>query len=256
MLILLSCAKTISLPKQPVSIPTPSLPLFNEATTKIALAAASYDINTLGSLLRVNRKLAEENYHRFQHFFDSETPTAPAALAYTGMVFKKLHAAGFTESDWIFASEHLLITSFLYGLLRPTDNIRSYRMEGFAHLDSPVNSDVFSFWRPYLTDYLIESVQKQGGELCFLASEEMKQLFDWKRVEQEVRVVTPLFKVRQPEGNLKQIVIYTKMARGLMTAHLIKNRSMHVEDMQLFSPEGFVFMPELSKENEYLFVLE
>ena len=84
----------------------------------------------------------------------------------------------------------------------------------------------------------------------------MKMLFDWKRVEQAVRVVTPLFKVPQPDGGLKQIVIYTKMARGLMTAHLLTRRCRHVEEMQLFSPEGFVFRPELSDESNYLFVME
>lgn len=256
MLILLSCAKTIGMPKRIPSHLTSTSPIFREQSTKIALAASSCDIEELCGLLRINRKLAEENHRRWQHFFDEDSPTAPAALAYTGMVFKKLAPANFSADDWLYASEQLLITSFLYGLLRPSDMIRPYRMEGFAHLGAPVEDEVFNFWRPHLTDFLIEKVREKGGELCFLASEEMKMLFDWKRVEQAVRVVTPLFKVPQPDGDLKQIVIYTKMARGLMTAHLLTRRCRHVEEMQLFSPEGFVFRPELSDESNYLFIME
>ncbi|WP_373775945.1 YaaA family protein [Porphyromonas loveana] len=256
MLILISCTKTLSIPKRLPALPKPTVPMFSEASHKIALAAAVCDIDELSRLLKVNRKLAEENFHRWQQIFDENTPVAPAALAYTGMVFKKLAPSNFDEEAWRFAADHLLITSFHYGLLRPTDAIRPYRMEGTARLGTPVEDEVFHYWRPILTDYLIRRVEETGGELCFLASEEMKLLFDWARVEAAVRVVTPTFKVRQADGSLKQIVIYTKMARGLMTAHLIARRSAHVEDMQLFAPEGFTFRPDLSDEREYLFVME
>ena len=117
MLILLSCAKTIGMPKRIPSHLTSTSPIFRKQSTKIALAASSCDIEELCGLLRINRKLAEENHRRWQHFFDEDSPTAPAALAYTGMVFKKLAPANFSADDWLYASEHLLITSFLYGLL-------------------------------------------------------------------------------------------------------------------------------------------
>lgn len=82
---------------------------------------------------------------------------------------------------------------------------------------------MFDYWKPLLTDYFIEEIKKRGGILVNLASGEMKDLFDWKRVESEVRVVTPDFQVWKG-GKLKTVVIYAKMCRGEMVRHIIKNR--------------------------------
>ena len=49
---------------------------------------------------------------------------------------------------------------------------------------------MFNYWKPLLTDYFMEEIKSRGGVLINLASGEMKDLFDWKRVEEEVRVVT------------------------------------------------------------------
>ncbi|WP_081397028.1 peroxide stress protein YaaA [Porphyromonas gingivalis] len=54
MLILLSCAKTIGIPKRLPSHLTTTSPIFDEQTTKIALAASSCDIKELSRLLRIN----------------------------------------------------------------------------------------------------------------------------------------------------------------------------------------------------------
>ena len=83
----------------------------------------------------------------------------------------------------------------------------------------------FDYWRDRLTPYLIEEVKRAGGTLLFLASDEMRGLFHWAEVERAVRVITPTFLVRQPTGRLKQIVVYTKMARGAMAGEVIRQRS-------------------------------
>ena len=41
--------------------------------------------------------------------------------------------------------EHLRLTSFCYGLLRPLDVIRSYRLEGDVVLPEPGNQTMFSY---------------------------------------------------------------------------------------------------------------
>ena len=49
----------------------------------------------------------------------------------------------------------------------------------------------------------------------------MKDLFDWKRVEQEVQVITPEFQVWK-KGKLTTVVVYAKMCRGELTRFIIK----------------------------------
>ena len=71
-----------------------------------------------------------------------------------------------------FAQDHLFISSFLYGMLRPLDRIHPYRMEGKVKLEAANGENLFSFWKPLLTDRLIESVKADDGILIHLATEE------------------------------------------------------------------------------------
>ena len=86
----------------------------------------------------------------------------------------------------------------------------------------------------------------------FVSFFEMKSLFDWKRVEREVRVVTPEFQVWK-NGKLASIVIYIKMSRGEMTRFILKNRIENPEDLKSFSWEGFEFNESLSDEKKFVF---
>ena len=80
----------------------------------------------------------------------------------------------------------------------------------------------------------------------------MKDLFDWKRVEQEVRVITPEFRWK---ADFKTVVIYAKMCRGEMTRFIVKNRLECPEELKSFSWEGFVWDEIRSTENVWHFLL-
>lgn len=255
MLTLLSPAKTFT---APAKIQTPlakvSQPsLFSEARPIIE-QALSFRIEELGKALKLSNKLAVEAHQHWQRFLDPNTGSAPASLVYSGMVFKKLGAKAFNARDWEYASEHLRFTSFVYGLLSPLDTIKPYRMEGNVHL-AKHDCSVFEYWRDYLTPLLIDQTKQMGGVLCFLASEEMKQLFHWAEVERAVRVIYPTFLTRQADGSTKQIVIYTKMARGLMARAIMLERIEHPEELKRLMPEGFIYHEELSSDNELVYIL-
>lgn len=251
MLALISCAKTMASVSK-IDCPAGTVPLFENRASEIAFHMSQFPVDELGQLLRVNTKLAIENYKRFQVFHADDAPSLPALLAYTGIVFKRLNPSGFTERDMLYAQEHLRITSFCYGLLRPLDRIKNYRLEGDVRLPELGDKTLFDFWKPILTDLFIKEVKKHGGVLVYLASNEMKSLFDWKKVESEVKVVTPEFHLEKA-GKLKTVVVYTKMARGEMTRFLLKERLTDVERLKEFSWEGFAFRPELSDPANYIF---
>lgn len=237
-----------------VEAPAGTEPLFVSQAREIALQMAQFSVEELKRLLQVNGKIALQNYRRFQEFHDADAPALQALLAYTGIVFKRLRPQDFTADDFLYAQTHLRLTSFCYGLLRPLDGIRNYRMEGGICLPELGGGNVFDYWKPLLTDPLIEAVRQQGGVLVNLASAEMKQLFDWKRVEKEVTVVTPEFQVEK-EGKLATVVIYTKMCRGEMTRYILKNRLTRPEALTGFVFDGFTFRPELSDDRTYRFTL-
>ena len=117
MLVLLSCAKTMSAVSK-VKVPLTTSPRFQKEAAEIALQMSQFSVDELERLLRVNAKIAVENYKRYQAFHAEATPELPALLAYTGIVFKRLNPKDFSVEDFEYAQEHLRLTSFCYGLLR------------------------------------------------------------------------------------------------------------------------------------------
>lgn len=254
MLTFISCAKTMTAKTKVTTSVATSTPAFEDIAGRHALEISSLSSEELGQLLHINPKLAAENVLRYHDFFSETNRALPAILSYTGMVFKRINAADFSDEDFAFAQNHLLITSFLYGLLRPMDLIKNYRLEGNVKLGSGKGETMFNFWKPILTDFFIDCIKSQGGVLVNMASEEMKSLFDWKRVCSEIRVVTPEFYTMK-NGKLAAVTVYAKMCRGEMTRFIIKNRIENPETLKGFEWEGFTFDESRSTDNDYFFVL-
>lgn len=253
MLTFISCAKTMAT-RCTLSVPQVTVPCFEAEALQSALELSQYSASELENLLRVNPKIAAENRLRFHDFCSDHNRPMPAIGAYTGAVFKRIAPRDFTAGDFDFAQQHLRITSFLYGLLRPLDGIRPYRLEGDVCLPEKGGLSMFDYWKPLLTDLFIDDIKQQGGVLVNLASGEMKGLFDWKRVEREVRVVTPDFQVWKG-GQLKTVVIYAKMCRGEMVRYIVRNRIDHPDALRAFEWEGFRLDEAHSTADHLLFTL-
>jgi len=237
-----------------IEVPYTTIPRFVEQARELAVYLSQYTVEELEKTLRVNPKIAVDNYRRFQEFHSTDQEELAAVLSYTGIVFKKLNPADFTVDDFGYAQNHLRLTSFLYGLLRPLDAIRNYRLEGDVRLPELGDKTLFDFWRQYLTEALIEDTKQQGdGILCNLASDEMRGLFRWAEVKKQLKIITPEFKTYK-NGKLKTIVIYTKMARGEMTRYILKNRITDPEMIKAFTWEGFEFDEDRSTEDNPIFV--
>ena len=237
-----------------VKVPRITTPVFREQAEELAAQLATLPTDDLAKLLRVNHRIAAENQMRYRRFHGEDATALPALSAYTGIVFKRIAPASFTNADFEYAQQHLNITSFLYGLLRPLDSIRNYRLEGDAILPGHDEESMFEYWQPKLTETLLERIHADDGILVNLASGEMKRLFDWKRICREARVITPEFRIREGD-RLKTIVIYTKMCRGEMTRFLLRNRITEPEALKTFEWEEFRLDSLLSKGDDWVFTM-
>ena len=110
--------------------PVTSTPQFQTEAIQNALDMSQFSAEELERLLRVNSKIAAENYMRFQDFC-SDSPSALAALlAYTGIVYKRIHPQDFTPEDFQYAQDHLRITSFSLRItppVRPRSRITEWK---------------------------------------------------------------------------------------------------------------------------------
>lgn len=244
MQILISCAKTMGYVD--CDIPYTSQPVFAGKAADTVRHLAAMNTDELQKALHTTPKIAAENVMRYRHFFDECNRTTPAIMSYNGIVFKQISADTLGASQLEYAQKHLFITSFLYGLLRPFDEIRAYRLEGNVRLPDEDSPTRFEYWQPLLTDMLVNAVKADDGILVNLASSEMKRLFDWKRVCREVKVITPEFKVMQ-QGQWRTVVVYTKMCRGQMTRFMLTQQPVTADELNLFEAdiEGAAAVMEL-----------
>ena len=250
--ILLSPAKTITGTSK-IEVPSGSIPQFQQAATDIALYMAQYSVEDLKRLLKLSPKLALESYERFQHFHSTDERPLQALLAYTGVVFKHINPKDFSEEDFLFAQTHLRIVSICYGLLRPLDLIKPYRMEYDIKLPELGDGNMYNFWKGRQTQSLIKEVKADDNLLINLASMDVQPAFEWKKIEESVRIITPEFKVWK-NGKAETIVIYAKMARGQMSRYIIKNKISNPEELKSFTREGFQYKETLSSENNWVFL--
>lgn len=237
MQILLSCAKNMDRHCGTWPHVEMSEAMFAEEARRIALAMLAYDEDALCEMFKVSPAISRQNHLRYMEY-GGEGYKIPAGLAFSGMAFKHLDARGMDAATARNACRHLWITSMMYGLLRPCDGIMCHRMEGNVTLAESGGITLFKYWQPLLTDVLIDAVRADDGILLNLASSEMKNLFDWKKVSRSVRVIEPQFMVVK-NGKPRTVVVYAKMCRGAMSRYILQHDVHAPKLIDTFDYEGF-----------------
>lgn len=252
MQILLACAKTMNSIIGRQYHFTATRPLFEKEANRLAADTCQLSLKELENHLQCSAKIAKENFYRYQNFFE-DTERLPAIFAYKGQVFRMIKAEELSLASLLYAQNHLWISSFLYGLLRPLDLIHPYRMDGKVILPTTKGEDLFHFWRSRLTQVLIQSVLQDDGILLHLATSEMEHLFEWKKVRQAVRIIKPDFLI---DNGVQQKVssFYAKTGRGAMTRFILEQQVSTVSTIRDFQYSGFSLSYTQSSSNQPIFV--
>lgn len=246
MLTLLSPAKTQNLSRS-FDIPV-TKPLFEDAVNELIAYLRTLPVEELKEHMKVSDKIALSSFDAFRTFHDT-TGTNGLAL-FSGDAFSTLDATTLDSATIDYAQSHLLILSGLYGVLRPLDEAKPYRLE-MAYTFKKLPS-LSIFWRERLTTFLRELVAQAGhSTIINLASSEYFKAIDLKDLE--VPIITPQFK-DQKEGKLKTVSVFAKRARGACARYILKNRVTTRTDLVSFSWNGYRYSSELSTEKELFFV--
>lgn len=252
MIITLSPAKVIDF-KTPISIKEATMPIFEKQANELIGILNRMPIEEMASLMEINPKQTIEVYQQIQSFNLDKAPKKQAAFTYNGIAYQGLNMASFTSKDIEYAQSHLIILSGLYGALRPLDMIKPYRLEMQANLATEDKESLYTFWKDMLTGYLTERLSKDDNQWLNLMSKEYTKVIDIKRLPKNINIVSPVFKQETATG-YKQIVVYTKKARGMMARFAIKNRITALEELKAFDEEGYTFASHLSKKGEWVFI--
>lgn len=226
---------------------------FTKEALELVGELKQFSVEEILKLMSVNPKQAMEVYQQINAFGLDRTPQKQAMFAYNGIAFQGLDAKSFSEKDVEYAQKHLIIFSGLYGALRPMDMIKPYRLEMQIPLENSAGSSLYDFWRVKLTRFISDRLNEDDKIWINLASNEYTKVIDKKILPQDIRIIEPNFKQQTAKG-YKQIVVYTKKARGMMSRFIIQNRITDIEHLKGFDDEGYTFSPELSKGAEWVYV--
>ena len=248
MLILLSPAKTLDL-ETPFA-ESPTRPRFEVEAARIARAAAKLGPASLSRLMHISDKLATLNHQRFRAFAKAEA--RPAIRAFAGDVYRGFDAASADEDSLAFAQDHLRILSGLYGVVRPLDAIRPYRLEMGTRW-APNAGRLVDHWGSKVARALAADLKDEGSDLvCNLASNEYFAVVEGK-LPKRVTVVAPDFRVVTADGPRFQSFT-AKVARGAMARWLCDERVDRIEALRDFDRDGWRFDPDGSTAARPLFL--
>lgn len=237
----------------PAPIKESTTPLYGKEALDLYKSMEGITTEEIASLMSINPQIAHDVYQYIHAFSLSKTPQKQAAFAYNGIAYKGLDAKSFSESEMQFAQKHLLHVSGLYGVLRPLDLIKPYRLEMQIPIVNDKGKDLYAFWTDTISNYLAKQMKADDNILINLASKEYAKSVNKKLLPKGHKIITPIFK-QQTDKGYKQIVVYAKKARGMMSRFIIQNKLTDVEHLKAFDTEGYGFAPQLSDDKEWVFI--
>ncbi|OFV47203.1 peroxide stress protein YaaA [Oligella sp. HMSC09E12] len=229
-------------------------PLFVAQATELIEVLKTKSEQEIADLMKLSDSLASLNVERYQAWEPSfdQSNSRQAILAFNGDVYEGLEASTLNQKQLAWTNQHVVILSGLYGVLRPLDLMRPYRLEMGMRLATSKGKNLYEFWDEQIADYLNQRLAEQKNPLIVnLASEEY-----FKAVKKDVLkypVVQCVFK-EERDGAYKIISFSAKRARGLMCRYAIENGIDDLEGLKQFNLEGYSYDEASSSEDSLVFL--
>ena len=250
MLAVLAPAKTLDFSAPPFAVET-SAPVFEDDARALVRALSSLAPKRLARLMKLSSSQARAVRAQLEGF--ESAPTGPAALTFSGEVFRGLDARSLDADALRFGQSHLSILSALYGALRPLDRIAPHRLEMSARVATERGHNLYAFWGERVTLRLREQLADHADRtLVDLASQEYTKVL-WPR-SLGARIVTCRFESYKDAARTPNLVpTHSRNARGAMARYLLERRAQRAEELQGFDRDGYRFVPERSDATTWVF---
>ena len=236
MKILISPSKSLNF-EDKVQTSINSKPLFHNDAIKINSELKKESIESLCDLMGISSKLGELNWTRNQDFTKDSNYSKQAIFAFNGDVYDGLDINSLDNDKHQLVNNVIRILSGLYGILKPFDHIKPYRLEMGTKFSINGNKDLYDFWKSKVTNQLKNELA-EDELIVNLASNEYFSVINSKEVSN--KIISPQFKDFK-NGTLKIISFYAKKARGLMSRFIIDNNVKSVNEILSFDSGGYSY---------------
>lgn len=257
MITLIAESKTMTHEQLPVSPEefAAHTPVGETQAEEIIWNLREYTEEQIMEMLGCSATLARDCRRMIYGFADKLTGRR-AIEAYTGVVFRQLGADSWSDEMLDFARDRLRIVSSLYGMLRPSDIVKPYRLDYTAKA-APGNLPLHSFWKAACTRHLASLMRADTPqEILNLLPADALKCIDRKLIKHFGPIVTPLFKECTPGGTLRTPpASKLKTMRGRLLREIVERRidraadlltiTDHVDFQPVASPDardGFVWI--------------
>ena len=202
----------------------------------------------LSKVMAISADLADKTRDLYAHWTTEPDEQAPAAESFVGDIYSGLRVDSFSPADRRYADAHIRILSGLYGILRPFDGIRPYRLEMGYRLPAGPYANLYRYWGATIAERLPPS----GPIVNLAAGEYSKAVLTHIGTD---RVVTPKFLTVDPASREpKFVVVHAKIARGAFARWLVTARVRQTSAMRGFNDIGYAYQEALSAPDEPVFV--
>ena len=230
MKILIPTAKELNL-TAPSAIPNPP----SAQTQAVLDELATMSVTDLASFYKISPERAEVEWQAIQALREGTAQHAPALYLFDGLMYRHIKRQDYTKEESQYIEKHLAITSALYGVIPALEPIAPHRLDFMMPLKLDGKS-LKAFWK--------EAYDKTLAEEEVIFSKEIRQrMIGFKFLEDR-------------GGKLKVHSTISKKARGEFLTALITNQVTEVKQMKKLSFAGFTYRPDLSSEQELVYVKE
>ncbi|SDY28570.1 hypothetical protein SAMN05444004_10144 [Jannaschia faecimaris] len=225
-------------------------PRFPDDVSELLNVVRALSVDDLMKLMSISENLAVLNRDRFRDWDDA--PEKAAVFAFAGDTYTGLDAATLSDDALRQAKGNLRILSGMYGLLRPLDALKPYRLEMGSRLANPRGKNLYDFWGDRIARALNDDGKASGAtHLLNCASQEYFGAVD--RDALTLRVITPRF-LEDKAGGPKVVGFYAKQARGAMARYVMENRITDPADLRGFTTGGYEYQASQSEDGAPVFL--
>jgi len=212
-----------------------------KSTNELLKVCKQLTAQDLRRLMGVSSAIAQKDLERYRNW---ETLSCKAAcLLMDGPAFRGFNGHSFSQAQRNVAQAKIRILSGLYGVLKPFDAIKPYRLEMGSRLKTSRWSNLYEFWG----DDLAKRIGSGAKVVINAASQEY-----WKAVPETALGDVPVITVDFPGPS-----VFAKKARGLICRYVVENNCKEAFELKNFTghapDDSYAFDAKSSTETKYVF---
>ena len=198
--------------------------------------------------MHVSVELAKKTKKIIDEWSDGASNYA-AMFSFRGDIYSGLQVNSLSYDDIEYANKHLLIISGLYGLLKPLDYIKPYRLEMGYRFNNGKYKSMYKFWGDKIANEInanqpvvdLTSIEYSKAVVPKLTNDICKPSF---------------YTYNHKKQTYVSVAVHSKIARGAMANWIIKNRVKNFRSIYGFKELGYKINDQLSSEIAPVFYCE